>query len=127
MEALLSCARCQRHCHRRKASPLSLPTKSCQPHLPVVKVEETKGGYIRQQPGRFEQHVQATWRLPKILFRVFIAQLLRWVMFACCRFSRVMSSALSLALILIVLSAILLAYDNSRWGAGYFPNVELTT
>lgn len=48
-------------------------------------------------------------------------------MFSCCRFSRVMSSALSLALILIVPSAILLAYDNSRWGAGYFPNVELTT
>src|SRR5713101_5301198 len=120
MEALLSCARCQRHCHRRKASPLSLPTKSCQPHLPVVKVEETKAVTFGSSPAAlsnmFKQHVQATWRLPEILFRVFIAQLLRWVMFACCRFSRVMSSALSLALILIVPSAILLAYDNSRWG-----------
>src|SRR6266849_972748 len=60
MEALLSCARCQRHCHRRKASPLSLPTKSCQPHLPVVKVEETKAVTFGSSPAAlsnmFKQH-----------------------------------------------------------------------
>src|SRR5260221_10628438 len=93
MEALLSCARCQRHCHRRKASPLSLPMKSCQPHLPVVTVEETKAvTFGSSSPAAFsnmfKQHVQATWRLPENFFPVFIASLLGGSSFRAVVFSK---------------------------------------
>ena len=48
-------------------------------------------------------------------------------MLSCFRCSTVRFRALSLVLVLLTSCAALKAYDNSRWGSGYFPNVDLTT
>lgn len=45
-------------------------------------------------------------------------------MFSQLRFSGI---ATALAVLIVVFSASTAAFDNARWGAGYFPNVELTT
>ena len=48
-------------------------------------------------------------------------------MFSYLRLQAVVATAFAFTVVALYLSSPLSAFDNSRWGAGYFPNVELTT